>query len=362
MQYSTEAADCALSYATRGWHVIPLHSMKDGQCTCKRWHCKSPGKHPVFSNWQKKATTDPIQIRNWWVKYPSANIGIVTGQQSGLVVIDIDPRNGGDTSLQNLLDSYSAFKLILDTYTVRTGGNGNHYYYCYDKPFKSLKKHGLGPGIDIKADGGYVLAPPSNHSSGDMSSVESDTEPLLLPPILMDLISQGQSESSPIQPDILEGSRNNTLMLLGTEQFRQGKTLEQVKTFLLEENTLRCKPLLEYDEVAGIADSLASTFKPEATKKSFKTQWQEAIIESRLGSGFISVLIALSLWMDADGRNCFPTVETIAERIGMTRKSVSQHLKKAVKIGFLHRYPRTQKDRKGFSYGYIAKIPVHQDG
>lgn len=356
MNCSTKALDCALNYAERGWFVISLHSIVNGQCTCKR-QCKSPGKHPIFSNWQAKATTDPAQIKQWWNKYPFANVGIVTGQQSGLVVIDIDPRNSGDTSLQNLIDSYDDIETNLDTYTIKTGGNGSHYYYHYRKPFKSCKKHGLGAGIDIKADGGYILAPPSNHSSGDVYSVISDTELLPLTPILIDLIVRGQSESLNDKPDIIEGSRNDTLMALAGEQLRQGKTLERIKVFLLEENNLRCKPPLEYNEVIGIANNLASSFKPEAMQTSFKTLWQQAILESGLGSGFAHVLMALSLWMDANGRNCYPTEETIAERIGITRKSVREHLRRAVESGFLNRYKHTTKGKRGFNYGYIAQIP-----
>jgi len=362
MLNNPDLVDCALSYAARGWHVIPLHSILNGQCTCKR-QCIRPGKHPILNKWQAKATLELAQIKQWWNKYPFANIGIVTGRQSGLVVIDIDPRNGGDVSLQNLIESYENFKPILDTYVIKTGGNGSHFYYSYDKPFKSFKKHGLGVGIDIKADGGYVLAPPSNHNSGGVYSVVSDAEPIALPPILIDLINRDQSESPNDKPDIIiEGSRNNKLMALAAEQFRQGKKLAQVKVFLLEENALRCKPPLERNEVIGIAKSLASSFKPETMQVSFKTRWQQAILESGLGSGFAHVLMALSLWMDADGRNCYPTEETIAERIGITRKSVSEHLRRAVEYGFLSRYPHTEKGRRGFNYGYIAQIPTNQDG
>lgn len=350
----------ALSYAAHGWFVIPLHAIKNGQCTCTR-HCKSPGKHPIFSNWQNKASIDPVAIKQFWNMYPYANIGIMTGQKSSLVVIDIDPRNNGDASLQNLIESYSDFKSILDTYTVHTGGDGSHFYYRYDQAFKSFKKHGLGVGIDIKAEGGYILAPPSNHISGGVYSVINDTNLLVLPSLLINLITAGRSDNASSQSEIIEGSRNNTLMMLAAEQYRQGKTLEQVNVLLLEENSLRCKPPLECGEVLGIAKSIASSFRPEATQTSFKTRWQQAVLESRLGSGFAHVLLTLSMYMDVDGRNCYPTEETIAERIGVTRKSVSKHLNLAVDIGFLNRYQRSKEGKRGFSYGYIAQIPANQD-
>jgi hypothetical protein len=275
------------------------------------------------------------------------------------VVIDIDPRNGGDASLQSLIDSYSDFKSILATYTVNTGGNGSHYYYNFNEPFKSFKKHGLGVGIDIKADGGYILAPPSNHISGGVYKVASDVELLALPPILIDLIRVGQAETSESAAEIIEGSRNNTLMQRAAEQLRQGKTQEQVKVFLLEENVLHCKPPLEHNEVVDIVKSIASSYKPEAARTSFKTQWQQAVIESGKGSGFVHALLALSLHMNAEGRSCYPAMETLAEQIHLTRKSVNNHIKQALDTGFLSRYKRSRKGMRGFSYGYIAKIPAN---
>jgi hypothetical protein len=216
--------------------------------------------------------------------------------------------------------------------------------------------------LRVLADINNILAPPSNHSSGGVYSIVRDTELLALPPMLIDLITAGQSESSSNKSKIVEGGRNDTLMLLAAGQFRQGRTLEQVKVFLLEENSLRCKPPLEYGEVISIAKNLASNFRTDAMQISFKTRWQQAVLESGLGSGFAHVLMALSLYMDVEGRNCYPTEETIAERISITRKSVSGHLNRAVKVGFLSRYLRSEEGKRGFSYGYIAQIPANQDG
>ncbi len=346
--------DYALSYAEKGWYILPLHSIVNEKCTCRR-QCRSPGKHPRINKWQSKASTEKSAIQNWWKRWPTANIGLVTGKQSGLVVIDIDPRNGGDKSLQNLIDSYDGFKPVLATYEVKTGGNGTHYYYAYDKPFKSFKKHGLGEGIDIKADGGYVLAAPSNHFSGSLYSIVNDSNLLELPTILIDFITQNQA---PVKTErIAEGNRNNWLSEQAGKLLRQGKTSKQVETYLLEENAIHCQPPLEHAEVLIIARSMSSGFKPEASQKSFKTQWQQAIIESGFGAGFSHVCISLSLWMDAEGRNCWPTEEAIAGRCHSTRKTVIEHLKTAEKYGFLTRYKHSTKGKRGFNYGYAAKLP-----
>lgn len=348
--------DCALSYANRGWSVIPLHSIQNGKCTCRR-DCKKPGKHPIISNWQGKATTVPSVIRQTFKKYPFANIGITTGQQSGLVVIDIDPRNGGDASLQNLIDSYPDFKAILGTYEVKTGGSGSHYYYTHSEAFKSLKKHGLEAGIDIKADGGYILTPPSNHISGGSYSVVNDIEPLALPKMLIDLIQH--IDDPKIEAEIVsEGSRNNWLAEQAGTQLRAGKTPKQVETFLLEQNALCCKPPLEFLEVVSIVRSMGAGFKPELQQKSIKTQWQELILESGFGGNFALVLLGLSLWMDSEGRNCWPTEEQMEERFHVTRKTIRKNIAIAEQAGYLSRYTRSHEGKRGFSYGYIARLPL----
>ena len=347
----------ALSYAARNWHIIPLHNMKKGKCSCRR-QCKSPGKHPRITKWQHKATTDPSLIREWWKKWPTANIGIVCGHKSGIVVIDIDPRNSGDKSLQNLIDSYPEFKAALNTYTIHTGGNGQHYFYKHNGPFKSVKKHGLGQGIDVQADGCYIVAPPSNHKSGGVYKVENNVELLELPQILIDLIKPSQPTVEHEQ--ILEGNRNNHLSELAGEKLRSGKKTKQVETFILEQNTLRCVPPLGFGEVRAIVQSLSSRFNP--TQKSLKTQWQELIVESKLSHGCTRACIGLSLWMDSDGRSCFPTEEQLEGRIHMTRKTIRKHLKEAQTKGFLIIYDREEKRRGRKNHGYIAQIPENEFG
>src|SRR5580700_1544304 len=96
----------ALSCARRGWPVIPLYSVENGQCSCSEENCTNPGKHPLTVNGIKNATTDDTWIRTWWEEFPEANIGVATGAPSGIVVLDIDPRHGGDKSLRELENKY----------------------------------------------------------------------------------------------------------------------------------------------------------------------------------------------------------------------------------------------------------------
>src|SRR5689334_6745219 len=90
--------------AARGWHVFPCHSAIEGRWSCGKPDCKNVGKHPRTANGLKDASVDPEQIQAWWHlngRAP-ANIAIAAGQASGLVIIDVDPRNGGDETLAAL--------------------------------------------------------------------------------------------------------------------------------------------------------------------------------------------------------------------------------------------------------------------
>ncbi len=155
--------DHALAYAERGWTVIPLHTATGRGCSCARLHrCTSPGKHPRTQHGLEDGSRDPEQIRTWWGRWPKANVGIVTGAVSGLIVLDIDADKGG---FQSLDDMQTEHEQLEDTLTVNTGGGGRHFYFAH--PGTPIGNRGrMRPGIDFRGDGGYVVAPPSNHQSG----------------------------------------------------------------------------------------------------------------------------------------------------------------------------------------------------
>ena len=154
--------DHALQYAHRGWHVFPLHSVRNGLCSCGKPSCENPAKHPRTEHGLLDATIDVDTIAKWWSTWPDANIGIRTGQISGVVVLDLDAKNGGLESWNELQDIHGR----VETLTCRTGGGGLHLYF--EAPADELKSTGsqIAPGIDTRAEGGYVVAPPSLHISG----------------------------------------------------------------------------------------------------------------------------------------------------------------------------------------------------
>jgi putative DNA primase/helicase len=154
--------DAALEWAGLGFAILPLHKPVGIGCSCRRGPaCSSPGKHPRTRHGVSDATTDADQLEAWWYRWPDANIGIATGRASGLVVIDVDPRSGGHDYLAQLQHEHGG---LPTTVTVRTGGNGWHHYFA--GPESEVPGRVLAPGVDLKGDGGYVVAPPSLHVSG----------------------------------------------------------------------------------------------------------------------------------------------------------------------------------------------------
>ncbi|QDP46547.1 MAG: putative bifunctional DNA primase/polymerase [Prokaryotic dsDNA virus sp.] len=160
--YEQLLLDSALSYAEKGFAVLPLHSVHLGKCSCGSSNCNSIGKHPRTVNGVKDASTNSAMIRSWWSKYPKANIGIALGEASGIWALDIDPRNGGDITLNDLEIEND---LLPETLHAKTGGGGEHYFFKFNKS-DGIRNGKLGTGVDVKSTGGYVVVAPSIHLSG----------------------------------------------------------------------------------------------------------------------------------------------------------------------------------------------------
>ena len=168
--------EAALEYAERGWPVFPLHSPINGACSCGKQDCESPAKHPRTKHGLSDATTNRDTITKWWIKWPNANIGVRTGQISGFVVVDIDPSKGGLESWQDLQDLNGR----VDTLTSHTGGGGLHLFF--EAPNEGLKSTSgqIAPGVDTRAEGGYVVMPPSIHISGRHYRWEGDDDDAII--------------------------------------------------------------------------------------------------------------------------------------------------------------------------------------
>lgn len=175
-----DPAQEAATFAARGWPVLPLHHPLVAGCSCGRPDCGSVAKHPRIKGGLNAASTDADQIAAWWKRWPRANIGIRTGAVSGLVVVDVDPAHGGLDSLQRLQRRNAP---LPDTLRVETGSRGAHLYF--EHPGGHIRNDAgrrLGPGLDVRGDGGYIVAPPSVHAAGRRYQwLDKATEPAPLP-------------------------------------------------------------------------------------------------------------------------------------------------------------------------------------
>ncbi|HXW53299.1 MAG TPA: bifunctional DNA primase/polymerase, partial [Myxococcota bacterium] len=245
-------------YLANNWLLLPLHSAREGQCTCHNSNCRSPAKHPLCRNGLKDGSRNPEQIADWWEAWPFANVGIVTGKESGIVVLDVDAKNDGFSSLEKLESQHGYLPHSL---RVKTGGQGLHIYF--HAPSIDLKNRaGILPGLDFRGEGGYVVAPPSSHiSGGEYHFLNDETSLSEMPDWLQELISAPVAnliENS--DGKILEGHRNQTLISISGFLLSKGLGVSVIKEVIAKINKTACVPPLDDDELITLAQSTA-TFK-----------------------------------------------------------------------------------------------------
>jgi len=229
----SRTTDYALQMAVKGWRVFPCHEITAaGHCSCnKKADCSSSGKHPRIKAWQEHATTDPDQIVRWWKRWPTANIGIQTGSRSNLCVLDFDPRHGGQDTLVDLQRKHPE---IVDTFRVATGGGGWHLYFRNpDGGSKTLKD--ILPGMDVRGDGGLVIAAGSIHSSGVPYSIQHAGSILVVPDGLLPLVAADSNHHRTYE-GTKEQLRNNRRAT--EEQQKQNRKLKSVAEKPLNFDTL----------------------------------------------------------------------------------------------------------------------------
>jgi len=250
----------ALAYARRGWAVFPI---------------KPKDKTPATRNGFKDASSDPATVETMFSAGNGLNIGIATGPESGLWVLDLDGEEGIE-ALNRLEDEYGK---LPKTITVRTGGGGRHQYFALGgEPIRNRAKVGGMP-IDVRGDGGYVVAPPSRHKSGDLYQWEvgpDEADLVEAPDWLVDLVLDRQPKDlsyllrndgmtfvvGGIDEDLAtasgagKGKRHDTaLRLIGSEI---GRGTDPVKVAnLAVQWARRCSPPMQDKEVLRIVSDLA---------------------------------------------------------------------------------------------------------
>jgi hypothetical protein len=226
-------------------------------------------KEPL-TKWKDLATQDSEQIRKWWGQWPDANIGGVTNQ---LLVLDVDKQNGG-------CETFEFLRLVEDfpeTMTNNTQGGGQHLFYVMraGEPLKN-GTHKLGPGVDVKTDGGYVLMPGS--TIGGRSYTRANDAPIVFAPawvveqcknarpkssaagkriveeddIAIELATKWMLDRAPIAE---EGNRDNTAYSVAAGLYDYGVTYPTALELMLEWNDLKCSPPLDLEDIERVTGS-----------------------------------------------------------------------------------------------------------
>lgn len=238
--------DAAIEYAKKGFAVFPL---------------KYRDKVPLTRNGCKDATTDAAQIKAWWQQHPNANIGLATGSVSQNVFVidlDIDEDRGidGYHSLEDWQREHGDFP---ETWTAITGRGGYHLYYRGNGRIKN--RAGIIDGVDIRGNGGYVVAPPSIHKNGNRYEWEYSPDEFEIAKAdnnveyFLNHDDHRQSASFTMPNIVSAGQRNQMLFRFACMMQAKGASDQSVFAATMAENESSCSPPLTEQEVRIIVSS-----------------------------------------------------------------------------------------------------------
>lgn len=265
--------DAAIYLVSAGFSVFPVFETDPhdpSTCSCSKGsNCSSPAKHPRISGGFKNATLLEADVEDWWHQWPRANIGVKTGADTGVFVLDVDPGHGGDASLATLQEEYGELPATL---TQQTGSGGQHFFFNHPGGAVPNSAGKIGPGLDIRGDGGYIIVGPSRNTSGPYNVESPDgtlQRELILdaPDWLIQLVRQAPTSCSTTlascptttAPGMIgPGGRNETLTSLAGTMRNRGMSQAAIFAALQAENTQRFDPPLDDAEVASIAASISS--------------------------------------------------------------------------------------------------------
>lgn len=268
----------AIAYVTKfNFSVIPLHWIENSKCSCGQKGVCSVGKHPLTKNGVKDATKDIEQIIKWWVKWPNANIGIACGTKSDIFVVDVDVNEtiDGHDTIKELESKYGKLPI---TPMQLTGSGGTHYFFKNNVEINNSIK--FLPGLDIRAEDGYILGAPSSHISGkeyvwEVNSHILDVPIVNAPNWLLNIAKQNSYSALNTRPSIYwaelikgtrEGNRNVFATSLTGYLFRKYLDVELICEIVEMWNERNIPPLSQ-KELENIVTSVA---KMEAKRRSGK--------------------------------------------------------------------------------------------
>lgn len=241
-------------YFSYKWKIFPIYAPVQNKCSCNNPNCSSPAKHPLVFNSFRSATNNVSLIQTWLNKYPLCNWAIATGRSSNLIIVDVDLDKNGGESIKLLK--------IPATYTVLSG-NGYHYYFSLPPKYHNLRSFtAILPGVDIKANGGYIIAPPSTHINGHQYEIYLDMPPVPFPNSILKLILSKNNPDNKIFP----GNRNTSLFRIGLGfAYNHAITYKRLLKYLEIVNQDRCYPPIETDELKTIANNILKLISRRTT-------------------------------------------------------------------------------------------------
>ncbi len=244
--------DAVLFFANKGIRVIPLHTVINGICTCRKAEkCRTPGKHPMHKNWQEEATTDAEKIKRMWTANPHANIGLAMG--NGLIGIDIDVKNGKDgwKEWQRILRQHNSDQII--SLIQATPSGGLHIILIVkDSSVITGASDAIGAGIDIRSDGNLLVGGGSENDKGNYRTF--DLPIAKAPSWLEALLIERANWITPILRRIStggifnEGERNKACVAYCVYLNKQGVEKDEFARKMREFANIRCIP--PYEDVA----------------------------------------------------------------------------------------------------------------
>lgn len=242
--------DELVALVSMGFRVIPVHGVtEDGLCTCGKDPCPTgAGKHPRISGWQNSGTTDVDQIGAWATAFPVTNWGVVA---DNLLVIDVDPRNGGDDSMVLL------HHMLPPTLTQDTGGGGVHYVYRLPEGVNIGNGTKWETGVDVLSGNRQFLVAPSHHKSGGVYSFRDLTAPVVeVPSDVLSMLLAGPNSTgggsttadlSNVVAGLAEGERDAGLFAACCRWRRLGLAEAEVAALALVAAS-RCAPPFPEDQ------------------------------------------------------------------------------------------------------------------
>jgi hypothetical protein len=329
----------AIEYARLGLSVLPVWPMRDGRCACGVSNDHSAGKHPIgrlVPRGCRDASADIETLKRWWGEIGDANIGIASGAVSRIVVLDADGPEG-KASLFGL--GTSAL-----TWLAETGGGGVHQFFRHPGTLHIPSRSGVLPHLDVRADGGYIVAPPSVHSSGSAYRWRTPPSFVGLAPLPDDVLAlllrpRRTASVGDAGAFVTKGRRNDELFRLGLVLARRGMSGIDLKAALLDANRIRCRPPLPVEEVAGIACSVAR--RPVAVAHAIdcaREAWAVADWPGTSGNTDRFVLRAsLDIAAACGKTEVSLSVRTVGEQAGIGHETAAASLKRLCRAGWLTR-------------------------